>query len=58
MESPPPATEVKVKQEWEKKKKKMVSTKQWLEILASKVKATKGTTVKTEDQKQEEEAPT
>lgn len=57
MESPPPATEVKVKQEWEKKKK-MVSTKQWLEILASKVKATKGTTVKTEDQKQEEEAPT
>lgn len=36
----------------------MVSTKQWLEILASKVKATKGTTVKTEDQKQEEEAPT
>ena len=56
MESPPPATEVKVKQEWEKKK--MVSTKQWLEILASKVKATKGTTVKTEDQKQEEEAPT
>lgn len=57
MESPPPATEVKVKQEWEKKKKR-VSTKQWLEILASKVKATKGTTVKTEDQKQEEEAPT